>query len=209
MYRLGARDGSGRATRLREAMVSAIQQGPAGVIGAVVVTMMVASGAAALILTFVAEGPQPALNEWVRGGAAALCAGLGLWFSVSQARSPRRSAAAGRAAMPSDAAATTGLLSLAAMSLLLLVPVYLLAARTLPPSEDWLGYGFFDKRWMLATFLVGTLGLMFVLTAAAQLVRAAHTGPESWRAWLREAFGSVPAPAGGIAPLPGWKRGLG
>ena len=37
-------------------------------------------------------------------------------------------------------------------------PVYLLAARTHPPAERWIGYGFFDKRWLVVTFLLGTSG---------------------------------------------------
>ena len=57
-----------------------------------------------------------------------------------------------------DEGIVTSLFSIGVLSLLLLVPVYLLAARTHPPTIQWIGYGFFDKRWLVATFLIGSIG---------------------------------------------------
>jgi hypothetical protein len=194
-----ARTDLGRARDLRAAAISAIRGGPMQVLPAVVAALVVATSCAVLILTVASDsGPQPALNEWVRGVAAGLCATIGLgylgyrllWVDADTAR---------RSTSASGAALVTGLLSLAVLTLLLLVPVYLLAARTHPPTEQWIGYGFFDKRWLLATFLLGTLGAMIVITAVSQLVRAAATAPTSWRAWGKAAFGSAAEPdRGGV-----------
>ncbi len=152
-----------------------------------------------LILSVVpASGPQPALNEWVRGVAAALCALCGVGFLTYRLRSAAPPGANRQPARVGPAA-VTGLLSLAVVLLLMLVPVYLLAARTHAPSEQWIGYGFFDKRWVVALFTLGTLGVLLVVTVVSQLVRAADASPESWRGWMRIAFGS----ALGDAPIPG------
>ena len=189
MDRLEAPIGSRRAINLRGAAVSAIQRGPAGVLPAAALTVSLASGISVLILTeAVASGPQLTLNEWVRGVAAAVCAiaGIGYLTLVFRSSGSRRPAAAGEG---SGSAQTAALLWAAAMAVLALIPVWLLAARTHPPSEQWLAYGFFDKRWVLALFLLATIGSMLVLSAVAQLVRAALTAPSSWSEWATEAFG--------------------
>ena len=142
-----------------------------------------------LILTeAVASGPQPVLNEWVRGVAGAICALAGNRLPRPHrppelTGGPRRRTGTG-----SGSASTVALLWVAAMLVLALIPVWLLAARTHPPTEEWLGYGFFDKRWLLASFLLATLGSMVVLAAVAQIVRAAQTAPASWGEWASEAF---------------------
>ena len=109
-----------------------------------------------LILSVVpASGAQPALNEWVRGVAAVLCALCGVGFLRTGCARQRRRARASRESR-------TARLSRAALARgcppPVLVPVYLLAARTHASSEQWLGYGFFDKRWVVALFTLGTLG---------------------------------------------------
>ena len=178
------RRASHRVGDIRTSAIAAIGGGPPTVLPIAVAALVIATGASVLILSVVpASGPQPALNEWVRGVAAALCAlgGVGyLAYRLRLAAPP----GAGRAPRESDRAAVTGLLSLAVVLVLLIVPVYLLAARTHPPSEQWIGYGFFDKRWVVVLFTLGTLGVMLVVTVVSQLVRAAGASPDSWRGWI-------------------------
>jgi hypothetical protein len=201
MSQAQARIPSERARDVREAATAAIRGGPLHVLPAVVATLVVATGAAAIILTVVpSSGEQPALNEWVRAIAAGSCATLGLSYLAHMLR--RREPARARAARASDPGVVTALISLAIMSVLLLVPVYLLAARTHPPSEQWIGYGFFDKRWLTATFLLGTLGAMVVVTVVAQLVGAARSRPDSWRSWARAAIPASRTPAPGAVGEP-------
>lgn len=167
------RRASDRVGDLRTAAIAAIRGGPPTVLPVAVAALVFATGASVLILSVVpASGPQPALNEWVRGVAAALCALCGVGFLTYRLRSAAPPGA-NRIPRESDRAAVTGLLSLAVVLLLMLVPVYLLAARTHAPSEQWIGYGFFDKRWVVALFTLGTLGVLLVVTVVSQLVRAA------------------------------------
>ena len=200
MDRLEAPIGSRRAIDVRGAALSAIRQGPAGLLPAVSLTALLTSGAAVLILTeAVASGPQPVLNEWVRGVAGAICglAGIAYLALIVRRSSPRPAAKEGTG---SGSASTVALLWVAAMLVLALIPVWLLAARTHPPTEEWLGYGFFDKRWLLASFLLATLGSMVVLAAVAQIVRAAQTAPASWGEWASEAFAfQAPPTAAAVA----------
>jgi hypothetical protein len=181
---------------IRGNAVAAIRGGPARVVPLVLAVLVIATSLAVLILTVEPEsGNQPALNDWVRGIAAVICVLAGLGFVINLVRTP---AGATREARESDPGVVTGLLSVAVLVVLLLVPVYLLAARTHPPTQHWIGYGFFDKRWLVATFMLGSVGAMVVLTAIAGVVRGAATGPASWREWIRDGFASA-APAPGVA----------
>jgi hypothetical protein len=189
---------SGRLGELRAMAAAAIRGGPAGVLPILVAALLVASSAAVLILSVVpSPGHQPALNLWVRGTAAGICALIGVGYLAVRVRSPQ-SAQPARPSRDSDEGMVTGMLSLAVLLLLLLVPIYLLAARTHPPTEDWIGYGFFDKRWLVATFLLGSIGAMIVITAVAQVVRGAAPTPGSWRGWASGSFSSAAAPAPGV-----------
>ena len=200
--------GSGRATHLRGALLAGIQRGPAGVLPAFLLVVLVASGAAVAILSEVpADAPQLPLNHVVRAMAAALTAIAGLGYLALRVRSQAGDGETGAATGPSDTAKTTGLIALGAMFVLCLVPVYLLAAQNHPPTERWLGYGFYDKRWLMAAFLLGTLGLMLILTAASQVVRGGLANPDSWRSWAAASFGPVRSSASkAIASSVSWTR---
>lgn len=187
-----AQRSSGPADLCRAAS-TAVRGGPARVLPAVLAIVLFAAGAIAVILTVAPHsGPQPTLNEWVRGTAAGICVIIGVG-SVLFLRGPRSESPA----RASDPGKVTALLSVAVLCLLLLVPAYLLAARTYPSTENWIGYGFFDKRWMVATFMLGSLGAMVVLTAMSQVVAGAATAPRSWRGWGGAAFRSAEKPAQG------------
>lgn len=198
MVEMAARSASGRLADVRAAAAAAIRDGPVGVLPIVIAMLLVATGAAVLILTVVpADGVQPALNEWVRGVAAGLCALTGLGYLAYRLRRSATGTEEGTA--DRDEGIVTALLSIGVLFLLLLVPVYLLAARTHPPTIQWIGYGFLDKRWLVATFLIGTVGVMVVLTVMAQIVRGTSDAPGSWRGWARTAFQSSAEPAPGVS----------
>jgi hypothetical protein len=199
MVELVVRRASGRLDQIRGAIAASIRSGPASIVPLVLATLLVAAGAAVLILTVVpASGEQPALNEWVRGVAAGICALAGIAFLTYQLRRSARST--GRHdSSESDQGVVTMLLSAAVLALLLLIPVYLLAARTHPPTERWIGYGFFDKRWLVATFLLGTIGALIVITAVSRVVAAAAKNPATWRSWVGASCASVATPAPGVS----------
>jgi hypothetical protein len=194
-----ARRASSWLDDLRAASVAAINGGPLSVVPIVLATLLVACSLAVLILTVVpSSGSQPALNLWVRGAAAGICALIGLGYLAYWARPARAARLRGPAA--SDEGVVSILLSAGVLFLLLLIPAYLLAARTHAPTEQWIGYGFFDKRWVPATFLLGTIGAMIVMSATALVVRGAAVAPPSWREWARAAYTSPAAPAPGVTP---------
>lgn len=75
-------------------------------------------------------------------------------------------------------------LALAAWFPFLLVVVYFRARATFPPSVRWINFGFTDRRWVTAAYLLAALAPALFLTAAARVLRAARDRPASWRAWL-------------------------
>jgi hypothetical protein len=77
---------------------------------------------------------------------------------------------------------------------LLLIPVYLCARSTEPPSQTWLGFGFMDKRWETSMYMLGTLAPMLLLLGASRLIDVGRAHPESWRRWAQDTFsGAVTA----------------
>jgi hypothetical protein len=82
-------------------------------------------------------------------------------------------------------------LSLAAWFPLLVVDAYLKARATEPPGVVWLGFGYLDKRWMSALYLLGTLGPMLLLVFSARLLEIARQRPTGWRAWFARSFTST------------------
>ncbi len=167
--------------------------------------------------------PQPALNQWVRGVAlsvAVICLLGGLAFLAHRMRAHRGTeqgiTRGGSEDRSGGILPTAALLTLATLSLLALVPVYLLAAQHESTSRN-LGrgppfYGFLDKRWLLAAFLLGTLGSMLTIAVSVRVVEAAQTTPGSWREWVGAVFGSRtshPEQSNRPAAVHTWKRQLG
>ena len=116
-------------------------------------------------------------------------------------------------------------LALAAWFPFLLIVVYFRARATFPPSVQWINFGFTDKRWQTAAYLLGAVAPALFLTAAARVLRAARDRPPSWRAWLAGLVtrGSADLPDASTDPvasagaghpgvragLPRWRRALG
>jgi len=70
----------------------------------------------------------------------------------------------------------------------LLVVAYLRAKATFPQTVQWINFGFTDKRWETASYLLCALAPALLLTAAARVLQAGRDHPPSWRAWLAGLF---------------------
>jgi hypothetical protein len=101
------------------------------------------------------------------------------------------------------------MLALAALLVLLLVPVFYLAARTHPTTLSWNSYGFLDKRWITSAFLILAIGTSVLVVVAYRVVVAARESPASWRAWLRALVPAEREPApDGDEPRSGGRRAV-
>jgi hypothetical protein len=80
-------------------------------------------------------------------------------------------------------------LALAVWVPFLLLVVYYRARATFPVTIQWLYYGFEDKRWKVAAYLLTALAPMLLLTAAARALEVGRGYPPTWRAWLAGLFG--------------------
>jgi hypothetical protein len=67
---------------------------------------------------------------------------------------------------------------------LLLVVVYFRARATLPPSVVWIAFGYLDKRWVTAAYLLGVLAPMLLTVAAASVLAGGREHPPTWRSWF-------------------------
>jgi hypothetical protein len=94
----------------------------------------------------------------------------------------RRAAVLDRLVDPGQRAAVW--LALAAWFPLLLIVAYYRAESTLPSSVVWIAFGYLDKRWVTACYLVGALAPILLIIASARVLIAGRAHPASWRAWL-------------------------
>ncbi len=94
----------------------------------------------------------------------------------------RRAAVLDRLVDPEQRAAVW--LALAAWFPLLLIVAYYRAKSTLPSSVIWIAFGYLDKRWVTACYLVGALAPIFIIIASARVLIAGRAHPATWRAWL-------------------------
>jgi hypothetical protein len=84
-------------------------------------------------------------------------------------------------------------LALAVWAPFLLLVAYYAARATLPPSQQWIAFGYDDKRWETAAYLLAALAPMLLLVAAARVLEVARSRPATWRSWFT---GLVPRRAG-------------
>jgi hypothetical protein len=157
----------GRALRLADA-------GPRPFYRAALVSLAVTSLGTMAIASFIdpgrtLRGPQ---RDMIDAALAVLClsAVLGVLSLLLGGRV--RPAWLDRAVDPQARAAIW--LALAAWFPFLLIVGYYRARATFPPSVRWVIFGFTDKRWETAAYLLGALAPMLFLTAAARVLRAAH-----------------------------------
>ena len=110
-------------------------------------------------------------------------------------------------------------LALAAWFPLLAIVAYYGARATFPSSVRWINFGFTDKRWEIAAYLLGALVPMIFLVTAARLLRVARDHPRSSRDWLAGLFPRFPVGEAVTVVTPGasprdagarrWRRVLG
>jgi hypothetical protein len=128
-------------------------------------------------------------RDLIELGLVSLLLAAALMLVPVAGRAGRLNALTDRMAAPEQRAAIW--LALAVWFPLLLVPAYYLTKSTLPTSVVWIAFGFMDKRWITATYLLGALAPMLLLVVAARVLAAGRAHPQSWRAWIR---GLAPAP---------------
>ncbi len=102
-------------------------------------------------------------------------------------------------------------LALAVWFPFLVAVAYYRIQAALPPRQVWIAFGYLDKRWLTAAYLLGALAPMLFLVAAARVLAAGRAHPGTWRSWLRDlaprgraATAACPAgpPEGTMAPGP-------
>ncbi|HXB47103.1 MAG TPA: hypothetical protein VNW50_05015 [Streptosporangiaceae bacterium] len=95
-----------------------------------------------------------------------------------------RAALVDRFVAPSQRAAIW--LALALWFPLLAIIAYYRSLATLPLTQVWINFGYTDKRWLSAAYLIGALAPMALLVAVARVLEAGRAHPATWRAWLRD-----------------------
>jgi hypothetical protein len=69
---------------------------------------------------------------------------------------------------------------------LVLLIAYYRGESTLPLTQHWIAFGYADKRWLTAAYLLCALAPMVLLVGTSRLLEAGRAHPASWRAWLRD-----------------------
>ena len=140
-------------------------------------------------------------RDMIVAAAVALCVSAGLGLLSALARGRVRPAWLDRAMDPGERAAVW--LALAAWIPFLAIVAYYRAKATFPPSVRWINFGFTDKRWETAAYLLGALAPMIFLVTAARLLRVARDQhPRSSRDWFAGLFPRFPADEGVTAVTP-------
>ena len=165
-----------------------VDAGPRYFAAAAAVSLAVTS----LLIVVVAQATRPAGRQpWLQRdlfelslvGLAGLVLAAVLAVLAVAWPAARRSAVLDRVAAPEQRAAIW--LALTVWFPLLLIPAYYRAESTVRSSVVWIAFGFLDKRWVTATYLLGALAPMVLLVTAARVLAAGRARPDSWRAWLR------------------------
>ncbi len=146
-----------RGTRRLDRVLRAVDSGPRPFYRAAIVSLAVTSALALAISSLVRPARLPgSQREMIYGSLAALClsAVLGI-ASLARRGRPWPAARLDRIAGPRVRAALW--LALAVWLPFLLLVVYYKAKATFPVTVQWLYYGFEDKRWMVAAYLLSAL----------------------------------------------------
>lgn len=184
---VGARPSGWGSRRLGQTL-RAVAAGPRPFYRAAVVSLAVTSVLAAAIAASIRPpvslpGPQ---RDMIAGALAALCISAVLGVASLALRGRSVAARLESVVAPEQRAAIW--LALAAWFPFLLIVVYYRAEATLPPAVRWLMFGYDDKRWITATYLLGVLAPPIWLTAAARVLAVGRGQPPTWRAWFAGLF---------------------
>lgn len=187
-----------RRRTLLDRALAVVDAGPAWLFRSALVSLTLTSLAAILIALVVRRhGPLPGVQRQIVAAAlAAIClvivtALAALWWPAA-----RRAAQLDRIAAPLQRSAIW--LTLTCWFPALLLVAYYRAQATLPRTVRWISFGYEDKRWETAGYLLGVLAPMVALVAASRILAVGRTHPASWRAWLA-GLASRPADADGTA----------
>lgn len=179
---------SGRPAWRLGQLLGIVSAGPRPFYRAAVASLAVTSAlAAAIAATVRPAGPLPVpQRDMIAGALAALCLSAALGVASLTLRGRARFGWVDRALPPRERAAIW--LALAAWFPFLLIVVYYRAEATFPPAVQWINFGYTDKRWLTAAYLLGVLAPMLWLTVAARVLEVGRGRPPSWRAWLAGLF---------------------
>ena len=138
----------------------------------------------AIALTIRPAGPTLRPQHYmILGGLLGLCLIALLLAGTAAWTADQRSAVLDRLVAPEQRAAIW--LAFAVWCPFLLIPASYLAQSTLPRTVVWIAFGYLDKRWVSATYLLGALAPLPLLIIAARVLTAGRMHPESWRTWFR------------------------
>jgi hypothetical protein len=174
------------ARALLARVLRAVDAGPRRFFQAALVSLTATCGLAILIAFAIRPaGPLP----WQQHDVIFISlGGLGLVVIAALVTvlipAPARAALIDRVVAPQQRAAIW--LALTIWFPLLLLIAYYRAESTLPLTVRWIAFGYLDKRWMTAAYLLGALAPMVLLVGAARVLEAGRKQPASWRAWLRD-----------------------
>ncbi len=163
-----------------------VAAGPRPFFQAALVSLAVTSGLAIVIAQEIRPaGPLPRpQHDAIIVGLAALAAVGVLTLATMLVPARLRSAAADRIAAPSQRAAIW--LALTLWFPLVDVIAYYRGESTLPPTQVWIAFGYQDKRWVTAAYLIGAVAPMVLLVFASRVLQAGREHPATWRSWLRD-----------------------
>jgi hypothetical protein len=191
--------------RLLTAALDSVAAGPRPFARAAGISLLGSSLAViAISLAVRPPGRLPRSQEvMIAGALVGFCAVVGAGLAASWWPLERRPSI-DRLATPAARAAIW--LSLAVWFPLLVVDAYLKARATEAPGVTWLGFGYRDKRWMSALYLLGTLGPMLLLVLSARMLETGRQRPAAWRAWLSASF--TPTQTATAVPFSVTRRGV-
>ncbi len=196
MSQLGERTVAVKSPRLRgprsparallAGALSFVDAGPRPMFQAALASLAGTGGAAIAIA--IALGPAGRLvtaqREVITFGIAGMAvAGILALATVIIPASARR-AVLNRLVAPDQRAAIW--LALAIWFPFMVTVAYYRIQATLPASQVWIAFGYLDKRWLIAAYLLGALAPMLLLVAAARVLAAGRAHPGTWRSWLRD-----------------------
>ena len=167
-------------------MLRIVDVGPRPFFQAALVSLAVTAGLAIMIALQVRPvGPLPRpQRDIITIGLVALGVVGVLTLATVLVPARIRAAVVDRLAAPQQRAAIW--LALTVWFPLVDVIAYYRGESTLPSTQVWIAFGYQDKRWLVAAYLIGALAPMVLLVGAARVLEAGRTHPASWGSWLRE-----------------------
>ncbi|HTZ91048.1 MAG TPA: hypothetical protein VMB74_01520 [Streptosporangiaceae bacterium] len=202
-----ARTSGTPARVLLDRTLRVVAAGPRPFFQAALVSLAVTCGLAIMIaLEIRPAGPLPRPQQDAIITSLAALAAIGV-LTLATVLVPARLRASllDRIVAPSQRAAIW--LALTLWFPLVDVIAYYRGESTLPPTQVWISFGYQDKRWVTAAYLIGALAPMLLLVFASRVLQAGRARPATWRSWLRDlapcgrAAGTVSAPVpAGIVP---------